>query len=110
MSSTRQNKGSEWVEDTEMVTRQPSLTLRGHVEADVAALFAEQLAELTEGDKPVALDFSSARIGEERATEILTEAIRQTAERLGSIQVVGAPTALRTALRALPADRIKIKT
>jgi ABC-type transporter Mla MlaB component len=107
MSGAR--KGSEWTEETEMVTRAASLTLRGLVEADVAALFAEQLALLTESDKPVALDFAQARLEGDRAAAILTEAIRQTAERLGAIQVVGAPTALRTALRALPPDRIKIK-
>lgn len=108
MSRPGDKPSSAWAEETEMVPRQASLALRGLVEADVAALFAEQLALLSEGDKPIALDFTRARMGEARATEIVAEAIRQTVERLGAIKVVGAPTALRTALQALPPDRLII--
>lgn len=72
----------------------PKLTLEGQVEADVAALFVEQLAGVSKDDVPLTLDMSDAELEDGAVTATLVEAIRAAAERLGSLQILEPPQVL----------------
>ena len=68
-----------------------TLRIEGEVEADVAALFAEQLAQMTREDAPVTLDLSEADVEDAKTCATLVEAIRSTAKRVGGLQVLAPP-------------------
>ena len=74
------------------------LALRGHVEVDVAALFIEQLAEI---EGPLRIDLCQAKLVDPLVVDMLAECFRQTAQRLGGLELIGAPTALARALEAV---------
>jgi hypothetical protein len=74
------------------------LTLKGQVERDVAALFVEQLAGLGKEDAPLILDMREADVEEARVCTMLVDHIRQTAERVGAVQILHAPQILAHAL------------
>jgi ABC-type transporter Mla MlaB component len=84
------------------------LALSGWIEADVAALFVEQLAGLSSLDAPLSLDLRQARLDDPRIAAMLAEGIRQTAQRIGAVEVIGAPTALRKALEGGGDRRVRI--
>lgn len=67
------------------------LRLTGSVEPEVAALFGEQLALLGEADRPIRLDLSDADVEDAVVTSMLAAQLRELAERLGPIEVRGAP-------------------
>lgn len=76
------------------------LSLRGHVEVDVAALFIEQLSEI---DGPLRIDLSQAKLIDPPVVDMLAECFRQAAQRLGGLELIGAPTALARALESTEA-------
>ena len=65
----------------------------------MAALFAESLAELRAADVPVELELSAARVEDPNIAELLAQAIRATVDRLGAVEIRGAPTAIRERLK-----------
>jgi hypothetical protein len=85
-----------------------SLTLKGLVEEDVAALFIEQLAQLTPQDAPIRLELAQAKLANEEVAASIADHIRQTAKRIGAVEVVGAPTALARALDRSKDPRLQI--
>ena len=70
------------------------INLEGDVDPDVAALFVEQLAQLQQDDLPVTLDLSGAEITDAATCALLVDALRQTARRLGGLQVREPPQVL----------------
>ena len=78
-----------------------SLILRGFVEGDVAALFIEQLAALSPADAPMRLELEQATIEDTAVAALLAEHIRLTAQRIGALEVIGAPEAIMLALERL---------
>jgi ABC-type transporter Mla MlaB component len=74
------------------------LTLKGQIERDVAALFIEQLSALGREDAPLILDMADADIEDSRVCTMLVDYIRQTAERVGSVQILHAPQILAHSL------------
>ena len=74
------------------------LRLEGEVDRDVAALLGEQLAQLTPADAPVRLDLSECDIEDARVVAAMVTFLRDTARRLGSVTVTGAPQALAHSL------------
>ena len=75
------------------------IALSGLIDHDVALLFAESLAAL-EVDTPVVIDLGKASVADADIAELIAEGIRQTVHRLGSVRVIGAPTAIRRRLHA----------
>jgi anti-anti-sigma regulatory factor len=65
--------------------------LEGDVDPDVAALFVEQLAQLQQEDLPVTVDLSEAEVKDGPTCALLVDALRQTARRLGGLQVLEPP-------------------
>jgi anti-anti-sigma regulatory factor len=74
------------------------LTLKGQIERDVAALFIEQLAGMDREDAPLVLDMGDADIEDSRVATMLVEYIRQTAQRVGHVQILRAPQILAHSL------------
>ena len=70
------------------------LRIEGEVDADVAALFVEQLAQVEPEDRPVTLDLAEADLEDAVACAALVDAIRQTARRIGDLQVIEPPQVL----------------
>ncbi len=68
--------------------------LEGEVEPDVAALFAEQLAQVTQEDLPLTVDLSEADIEDGRTCATLVDAIRHAAARIGGLQLIEPPQVL----------------
>lgn len=79
-----------------------SIGLSGLIDGDVAAIFGESLAGLGEADLPIEIDLGRARVAEASIAQVVAEAIRQTALRLGAVRVISAPTAIRQLLTASP--------
>lgn len=68
--------------------------LEGEVCPDVAALFVEQLAQLHTEDAPVTVDLSEAEVVDAATCALLVDALRQTARRLGGLQLLEPPQVL----------------
>jgi hypothetical protein len=75
-----------------------TLSLKGEVEPDIAALFLEQLAQLEPNDAPLTIDFTLAEITEGRIAAMIVDSLRATAKRIGGIELVGAPQILAHSL------------
>lgn len=71
-----------------------TLTLKGQLERDVAALLIEQLAGLGREDAPLTLDMGEADIDDAGVATILVDHIRQTAQRVGAVQILRPPQVL----------------
>lgn len=71
-----------------------TLRIEGEIEPDVAALFAEQLAQMTKDDAPLTLDLSEADVEDAASCAALIDAIRQAAKRLGGVQLLAPPQVL----------------
>jgi hypothetical protein len=84
------------------MTSRGSIGLSGLIDGDVAAIFGESLAGLGESDLPVEIDLGRARVAEASIAQVVAEAIRQTALRLGAVRVVSAPKAIRELLTKSP--------
>jgi ABC-type transporter Mla MlaB component len=87
------------------------LSLKGEIERDVAALFIEQLAGLDREDAPVILDMVDADIEDAGVAAMLVDHIRQTAERVGTVQILRPPQILAHCLYRIGAlgDRASIQ-
>ena len=68
-----------------------TLRIEGEIETDVAAIFAEQLAQMTKDDAPLTLDLSEAEVEDARTCATLIDAIRDAAKRLGGLQILEPP-------------------
>lgn len=82
-----------------------TLRIEGEIEPDVAALFAEQLAQMTKDDAPLTLDLSEADVEDARSCAALVDAIRAAAARLGGLQLVEPPQVLAHTLYRVGALR-----
>lgn len=71
-----------------------TLTLSGTIDPAVAALFAEQLAQAEPDEGPLTVNLRDADIEEATVVAVLTDALRQAAARLGSLQVLEPPQVL----------------
>ena len=67
------------------------LRLDGDIDADMAALFVEQLSQTTQDDLPLTIDLSDAEIMDGKACAALIDAIRQAAARWGGLQLIEPP-------------------
>jgi ABC-type transporter Mla MlaB component len=74
------------------------LELKGQIERDVAALFIEQLAALGREDAPLTIDMADADVEDASVATMLVDYIRETARRVGSVQIVKAPQVIAHAL------------
>ena len=68
--------------------------VEGLLDRDIAALLIEQLSTLTGGEERTRIDLSEADIEDAIVVSSLIEALRTTAERLGHLEVFGAPQVL----------------
>lgn len=71
-----------------------TLTLKGVVDADVAALFLEELASLGRSDAPVTIDMRDAELQDATLIGALVDQIRQAAARAGRVQLLEPPQVL----------------
>ncbi len=71
-----------------------TITLKGEIEHDIAALFVEQLAALSQEDTPLTIDMSQADIDEAKIVAELVKRIRETAARIGSLTLLEPPQVL----------------
>ena len=71
-----------------------TLTLSGTVDPAVAALFVEQLSQASPEAGPLSINLRDADIEHADVVATLTEALRETAKRLGSLQVIAPPQVL----------------
>jgi anti-anti-sigma regulatory factor len=71
-----------------------TLTLKGVVDYDVAALFLEELAGLGLMDAPVTIDMREAELEDATLIGALVDQIRQAAARAGRIQLLEPPQVL----------------
>jgi ABC-type transporter Mla MlaB component len=67
------------------------LVLKGQIERDVAALFIEQLAGLGREDAPLTIDMEDADVEDSSVATMLVDYIRETAHRVGAVQIVRPP-------------------
>ena len=70
------------------------LRVEGLIDRDVAALLREQLSGLSPSKEGNRVDLGEADIEDAVVVSLLIEALRDTAQRLGSLEVVGAPQVL----------------
>jgi ABC-type transporter Mla MlaB component len=70
------------------------LTLKGTIERDIAALFIEQLSSFSKEDAPLVLDLEEAEIEDASVAAMLVDYLRQTAARVGSVQILRPPQVL----------------
>jgi anti-anti-sigma regulatory factor len=71
-----------------------TLTLKGEVDSDVAALFLEELAGLGRSDAPITLDMREAELSDATLIGSLVDQIRQAAQRAGRVQLLEPPQVL----------------
>lgn len=68
-----------------------TLSLKGAVDSDVAALFFEELASLGKSDAPVTIDMHAAELEDPTIIALLVEQVRQAAARAGRVQLLEPP-------------------
>jgi anti-anti-sigma regulatory factor len=71
-----------------------TLSLKGVVDADVAALFLEELASLSTSDAPITIDMRQAELEDATLIGALVDQIRQAALRSGRVQLLEPPQVL----------------
>lgn len=87
--------------ETQVDGPRSSLTLRGQIDRDIAALFIEQLAQLSSADAPLTIELVEAQLDDAALAPLLADHLAQTAERIGAIHLIGTPSTLAEALRRL---------
>ncbi|MCC7385032.1 MAG: hypothetical protein IT384_24515 [Deltaproteobacteria bacterium] len=87
--------------ETQVDGPRSSLTLRGQIDGDVAALFIEQLAQLSSADAPLTIELAQAQLDDAALAPVLADHLAQTAERIGAIHLIGTPSALADEIRRL---------
>jgi len=71
-----------------------TLSLKGVVDADVAALFMEELAGLSMMDAPLTIDMREAKLEDATLIGALVDQIREAAARAGRVQLLEPPQVL----------------
>ncbi len=77
-----------------------TLRLSGRLERDIVLLFVEQLSALTQADHPAQIHLEAAEVCDSQATTVLVDALRQTAERIGTLEITDPPKELEQQLAA----------
>ena len=67
------------------------LCVSGLIDRDIAALLTEQLSAIHPGDLVTTIDFTEADIDDAVVVTTLIKLLRETANRLTRLEVVGAP-------------------
>jgi ABC-type transporter Mla MlaB component len=70
------------------------IRVEGLLDRDIAALFTEQLSILDTDEETIRIDLLDADIEDAVVVSTLIEVLRSTAERLGQLEVFGAPQSL----------------
>ena len=71
-----------------------TLSLKGVVDADVAALFLEELAGLGLMDAPITIDMRETQLRDQTLIGMLVDQIREAAARTGRVQLLEPPQVL----------------